>query len=282
MSPIKLHPASRASFEARANCMNAAYADYMIPLHVDADQIALMDLLYDVDVDASVVAEDRGRLVGMALLSRRGERGWISGVGTVPASRRMGIARRMMAALIGNARALKLGQITLEVISDNEKAHCLYRSVGFIDTRELLTWSLPADADALPIPQELLHEVKPEAPFAHFEAWHREPPSWQRERETLLRMLGHARAYALELDGNPAAYVIVSSRSDSVSILDVGINTEMGVARTGRPLLQALSRLHPGQAMRILNVPADDPLSRVLAALRFHVTVRQWEMLLPL
>lgn len=262
--------------------MNAAYADYMIPLHVDADQIAQMDLLYDVDVDASVVAEDRGRLVGMALLSRRGERGWISGVGTVPPYRRMGIARRMMAALIGNARALRLGSIALEVICDNERAHQLYRSVGFFDTRELLTWSLPADADSLPIPQELLLEVSPEAPLGYFEDWHKEPPSWQRERETLRRLLGHAHAYTLELDGNSAAYVIVSSRSDGVAILDVGINPEMGVVRAGRPLLQALSRLHPGQTMRILNVPADDPLSRVLAALRFHVTVRQWEMLLPL
>lgn len=282
MGLIKLHPASCASFEERANCMNAAYADYMIPLQVDADQIALMDLLYDVDVDASVVAEDRGRLVGMALLSRRGERGWISGVGTVPAFRRLGIARRMLAELIGNARAMELRHIILEVISTNERAHCLYRSVGFADTRELLTWSLPADSDSLPIPQELLQEVDPEAPLEYFEAWHREPPSWQREPETLRRLLGHARAYALEIDARPAAYAIVSSHSDSVAILDVGINPEMGVARAGRPLLQALSRLHSGQAMRILNVPADDPLCRVLAALHFHVTVRQWEMLFPL
>ncbi len=262
--------------------MNAAYADYLIPLHVDADQIALMDRLYDVDVDASVVAEDRGRLVGMALLSRRGERGWISGVGTAPAFRRMGIARRMMAALISNARSLRLSNITLEVINDNTRAHCLYLSVGFADTRELLTWSLPADADPLPVPQELLDEVKPEASLANFEAWHREPPSWQREPETLRRLLAHARAYALELDGSPAAYAIVSSRSDNMAILDVGINPEIGSVRAGRPLLQALSRLYPGQTMRILNVPADDPLSRVLAALRFHVTVRQWEMLFQL
>ena len=140
--------------------MNAAYADYLIPLHVDADQIAQMDLLYDVDVDASVVAMDSGRLVGMALLSRRGERGWISGVGTVPAARRKGIARRMMSLLIENARALKLRNIRLEVISQNEKAHQLYLDVGFVDIRELLTWSLPADADSLPVPQELLRESR--------------------------------------------------------------------------------------------------------------------------
>ena len=44
------------------------------------DQIVQMDLLYDVDVDASVVAVDGGRLVGMALLSdeeaARLDRGW--------------------------------------------------------------------------------------------------------------------------------------------------------------------------------------------------------------
>ncbi len=74
--------------------MNAAYADYFIPLHVDADQLGRMDVIYDVDPDASVVAESHGRLVGMALLSRRGHRGWVSAVGTVPAARRQGVARR--------------------------------------------------------------------------------------------------------------------------------------------------------------------------------------------
>ncbi len=81
--------------------MNAAYADYIVPLHVSADQLANMDLIYDVDPDASVVAESHGRLVGMALLSRRGQRGWISAVGTVPAARRQGVARQMMQYLIG-------------------------------------------------------------------------------------------------------------------------------------------------------------------------------------
>lgn len=262
--------------------MNAAYADYILPLHVDADQIARMDLLYDVDIDASVVAESRGRLVGMALLSRRGKRGWISGVGTVPAARRKGIARQMMSMLVDNARALQLQDIKLEVIWENEKAHSLYRGMGFVDVRELLTWSLPADADPLPIPQELVREAAPEAPLPYFEAWHREPPSWQREPETLCRLLEGAQAYTLDLDGSPAAYCIISGRSNSVAILDVGIDPEVGAVRAGRPLLQALSRLHPGQPMRILNVPADDPLSRVLAALHFHVTVRQWEMLLSL
>jgi ribosomal protein S18 acetylase RimI-like enzyme len=260
--------------------MNEAYADYFVPLHVDAEQLSRMDLIYDVDLDASVVAEARGRLVGMALLSRRGDRGWISAVGTVPAARRQGIARQMMLALITNARQLALREIVLEVITENTRAHALYRELRFQDVRELLTWRLAADADPVPIPQELLSEVAPSAVLPHFDEWHTEPPSWQRDRATLVRLLGRARAYRLDLDGEEAAYAVISERVDGIGLLDVGINPGFGAVRAGRPLLQALSRLFPNRSLSILNVPADDPLCRALAALRFSVTIRQWEMLL--
>lgn len=282
MTTFKICPASSASYEDRAACMNAAYSDYYVPLHVDADQVARMDLIYDVDLDASVVAESRGRLVGMALLSRRGDRGWISAVGTVPAARRQGIARQMVQALIGNARRLGLREVLLEVITENHKAHSLYLDLGFKDVRELLVWRLAADADPLPIPQELLTEVTPASVLVHFDEWRKEPASWQRDMGTLRKLLPHARAYRLDLDGQEAAYAIISERVDSIGLLDVGINPQFGPVRAGRPMLQALSRLFPNRALSILNVSADDSLCRALAALRFNVTVRQWEMVLRL
>ncbi len=280
MTTFKLKPAGSASFDERAACMNAAYADYFVPLHVSGEQLATMDVIYDVDADDSVVAESHGRLVGMALLSRRGDRGWISAVGTVPEARRQGVARQMMHGLLANARRLGLSEVTLEVISENEKAHILYRDLGFHDVRELLIWRLAADADPLPIPQELLTEVTPESVVVHFGEWHKEPPSWQRELATLRKLTGHARAYRLDLEGREAAYAVVAERIDSIGLLDVGINPEFGAVRAGRPLLQALSRLFPNRAMSILNVPADDTLCRALAALRFNVTLRQWEMVI--
>lgn len=282
MNNFTLRPASAASHEARAACMNLAYADYNIPLQVDADGLARMDYLYDVDPDASVVAERDGALIGQALLSRRGERGWISAVGTVPAARRQGVARAMMQALIANARRVGLAEIALEVIDENARAHALYRDLGFVDVRELLIWRLAADADPLPIPQELLSEAAPESVTPYFDDWHRERACWQRELPTLRRMMGRSRAYTLALDGRPAAYALIAERVDAVSLLDIGISPDFGAVRAGRPLLQALSRLHPNRALTIMNVSADDSLCRALAALRFHVTIRQWEMLFAL
>lgn len=262
--------------------MNQAYADYHVPLHVDADGLARMDYLYDVDLAASVVAVRDDELIGQTLLSRRDGRGWISAVGTTPAARRQGVARAMVLAALSNARRLGLREVTLEVISENARARALYVDLGFSDVRELLTWRLASDADPLPIPQELLSEVAPESIVPNFDDWHRERSCWQRELVTLRRMFGRCRAYSLRLDGRPAAYCLVADRVESVSILDAGINPDFGAVRAGRPLLQALSRLFPNRTLTIMNVPADDPLSRALAALRFHVTIRQWEMMMRL
>ena len=153
----------------------------------------------------------------------------------------------MMHGLIANARRLGLREVLLEVISDNHKAHALYLDLGFQDIRELLTWRLAADADPLPIPQELLTEVTPASVLVHYDEWHKEPPSWQREMGTMRKQLGHARAFRLDLDREEAAYAVVAERVDSIGLLDVGINPQFGAVRAGRPLLQALSRLFPNR-----------------------------------
>lgn len=279
MNAIVYRQASSASSEMRARCLNAAYVDYFVPLHVTADQLARMDQLYDVNLDASVIAMSAGRPVGMSLLSVRSGRGWISAVGTVPEHRRRGIARSMLQVLLQNAHQLALDELSLEVISENTAASALYAQLGFVKARELLTWRLGADADALPIPAELLSEADPAALLQDFETWHRERPSWQREVATLQRLTDRARGYTLSLDGRRAAHCLISERIDGVAILDVGIHPDFGPVHAGRPLLQALSRLYPGRPLSILNVSADDPLCRALAALRFTVTVRQFEML---
>jgi hypothetical protein len=66
--------------------------------------------------------------------------------------------------------------------------------------------------------------------------------------------------------------------NDRTALLDVGLDPDENPLRSGRALLQALAGRYRGKAMHISNVPADDRLSRVLAALGFVVTVRQLEM----
>lgn len=278
MNPITIFPADQVSLAERAAVLNAAYADYNVPFRVTPAQMRDMEAVYDVDAPSSLAARLRGQVAGIALLSRRGTRGWVSAVGVIPEQRRQGIARRLMDGLFANAWSAGVENLTLEVIDANAAAQALYRGLGFRETRELLCWRLPADADPLPIPRERLAPVRPEALGQYFAAWHDQPPCWQREEATLRQMTAKSRGYLLVLDETPAGYCLTSARGEVVSVLDAGVNPQFGPVAAGRVLLQALSAIYPGRALTITNVPADAGLNKALAALHFLVVVRQWEM----
>lgn len=282
MDPITLSPAELTPLAERAALLNAAYADYFVPLHLTPDQMAAIDDIYDIRPDLSVVARAGDEPVGLALLAQRGGRGWVCAVGVRPPWRRRGVARSMIVALLANARAIGLRCLSLEVIDRNTAARDLYQNLGFIATRELLSWRFPADSDPLPIPAELLAEEAPAELLADFGGWWDQPPCWQREPATLRKMLGRARGYLLEMDGAPAAWCIVTDQPEAVSVLSAGINPDFGPVRAGRTLLQALAHRYRGRAMNVTNIPADDGLCRALAALHFLVTIRQWEMRITL
>jgi len=275
---IQLFPADHVEVAIRAELINAAYAGYYVPMHLTPDSMRAVDRLYDVDLARSVVAHARGEPVGMALLSRRGERGWISGVGVLPAWRQGGVGRAMMEAVLDNAREAGGAQVSLEVITQNAAARALYAGLGFAEQRELLCWRRAADADALPIPEERLAAAPPEELMAHFDAWHDQPPCWQSEAATLRKMVDRLRGYRLDMDGAAAGYCLTSERGETLTLMDVGINPQVGAVTAGRTLLQALAALYRGRAFSLNNVPVDSDLNRALAALHFLVGVRQLEM----
>jgi ribosomal protein S18 acetylase RimI-like enzyme len=281
---LTLIPARAVSVAERAQILNRSYIDYYVPMRLSPDQMASIDHFYDIDLDRSVMAMSDHELVGMALLSVRGDRGWISGVGVLPEHRRRGIASAMIGRLVERARQANLREISLEVIAQNTSAWRLYAEARFEVTRELLLWRRAADADALPIPEERLTGASLGVLLERFDRWHSESATWQRDAATLARMAeaGRLKGYQLEWRAAPAAYCLVSGFGESVALMDVGIDPATRILTPGRILLQALSHLYWGKAMTISNVPADDPLNRVLAALRFLVTVRQVEMKLTL
>lgn len=295
---LALIPAKQVSFAERARLINEAYADYYVPLYVTADQVVRMDQAYDADLGRSVVAFFGADPVGSALLSRRGVRGWIHSVGTLPAWRRSGIARAMVAQVMAAAAAAEVEQLTLEVITQNTPAYRLYESLGFRPRREMLTWRRANDQDPLPISRARLVQAAPDRLYGPLASWQTTRPCWQREIASLKRLADTLKGYRLLGDGadssrrggflfrekDPAADAccLVSGSENGISIMAVGLRPGSDVLGQGTMLLQALSTAYRGQALSILNVPADDVLCRVLAALRFTVTMRQFEMAVAL
>lgn len=77
------------------------------------------------------VAEREGQVAGYSLATLDHPVATLENLATVPAQRRNGVARALLADLLEQAAALRVLEVTLEVRVSNDAAQALYRAYGF-------------------------------------------------------------------------------------------------------------------------------------------------------
>ncbi len=98
---------------------------------------ALREILTDESIGRVYVAREAGRVVGMCSLlytvstAAGGKAAWFEDLVVHPECRGRGIGRMLLGYAIGQARADGVIRITLLSDADNERAHALYRKLGF-------------------------------------------------------------------------------------------------------------------------------------------------------
>jgi hypothetical protein len=215
-----------------------------------------MDDAFDIDLDASLVAFRHDEPVGLANLGRRGQDGWVGGVGVVTAARRSGVGETLMRALHEQARERGVQRVWLEVIVENTSARSLYEKLGYSVAQDVEVWTLPAAQGGHAGREVPAAEAKAQLPERH------EP--WQRA------------------DGTLAHYDDVRGLvTDSGAMLFCVRSNAQLQQYTGEPepLLRALRTFGDGY---VLNLPMDDPAAAALRALGGELVLRQHEMLLEL
>lgn len=263
--------------EAYAAAITAGFEGYPVQIAFTASMLARRLRLEQHDLESSVLARDGDEIIGMAGLAVRGTRGWVSGFGIVPAWRRRGLGRRLLAALLERARAEGLRQLSLEVLAENTSARRLYESAGMHVTRELLVFDRPADYE--PRAAARRHAAK-EALAAellqHYWRLHTEPPAWQRE----LAALATADLSGLYVGGRrrPRAYALLGrGRHDGHTYLS---DLAAAEAAHAEEMCAALDRL--SGPLKIINEPERGLFAAPLRAHGFREIMRQHEMTLEL
>jgi GNAT superfamily N-acetyltransferase len=282
--PITLHPASEFTSDQLAGLLNACYEDYVTPIRFRSGQFDFFVRAHDVLLEQSLVARDGDDLIGLALLARRGERGWISGLGVLPDHRRQGVARAMMTTVTDNARRSGITRLQLEVHSNNQPAIELYTDLGWQMGRELLVWERPDFQGPLPIHRERWVEMEPDFLLEnYFDAWHEEPPCWQREKATLLRYTDIGmKAWAIVRDDGPVAYLLGFEPNEGrMPLMDVAVDPAVGYKSAGRAILQNLHLAYK-TTPQLPNEPVASKLNFLFAAMSYQVVLRQNEMTLDL
>jgi GNAT superfamily N-acetyltransferase len=268
---VRLVPADSIELDALTDLFNEAYSDYVVPLRLDRAGLEFTVEVCDIDLRASCVALEGGEPAAFAFLARRGDEGWIGGMGTVPTHRRRGLGEAALRAVLAEARSSGAASVRLEVIEQNEPARRLYEKLGFERVRDLGVWILesapPRITEAQPAAFDVAH--------AWVEANRRAPEPWQRADETI----EHMRDRGLELDG-----LTVQRDGDTVGALlyQVGAGPP-GVAQLAARDKQAAAHLLAalaarGDGLRFVNVPEDDPAAAALTLLRARQQIRQHEL----
>jgi ribosomal protein S18 acetylase RimI-like enzyme len=272
---VTIVPADSLPPAALTDAFNAGYSEYLVPLRLD--QTAFRDhvAVNDIDLACSrVVLDGAGAPVALALTGRRGDAGWVGGMGTAPEHRRRGHGERALAAALEAARADGCREMWLEVIDRNAAAIRLYEKLGFKTVREVTVWSLTGNGTRVPAARPV------DSAVAH--AWitgnraSREP--WQRADESIARM----RAAGVQLHGlvvapgsDMAAAVVFREDPELVSVLQIA-------ALDPRSAEDALLATAAGRTLRLANAPAGEPADAALGRLEARRVVRQREMRLAL
>jgi ribosomal protein S18 acetylase RimI-like enzyme len=245
---VNVVPASSFDRAELARLFEAGYEGYFVPIHVDEAAFAFMVDAWDIDLDGSRVAVQDGAPVGVTMLGVRGDRGWIGGLGVLPAHRRRGVGRALMDAVLEDAPP----SVSLEVIEQNEPALRLYERLGFARTRMLEIWSLAGEVppvtartvDARPLDQDDL--------------------PWQRDASSL-----RGEYERIEVDGGAA---LVRTAGGRVNVLQLD-------ARDARAAAEVLAAARGrGDSLHYVNVPEGDPASAALRSLGGSLDLRQLEM----
>ena len=261
---LELRAASSLSTSELAALFTSAYEDYIVPMQLDEDAMRMVVGLFDIDLDAGLIALQDGEPVGVVNLGVRGDRGWIGGIGVVTRARRQGIARRLMEAVQDGARTRGVREISLEVIEANEAARRLYVDLGYEMTRWLEIGSLdPEDGP------ESAEEEPWERAHARIRQLRTAPEPWQRNDGTLrdyqdlhgLRTATGAALFRIQTDGR---VMLVQFAGDEDA---------------ARSCLVSLRRKGP---VSLFNVPEGDPALAASAGLGGRTALRQREMVLPL
>jgi GNAT superfamily N-acetyltransferase len=280
---ISIHSVARINVQDFVDGLNAAYEDYFVPIFVTPNSFRDLTRRESIRLDASRAALAEGHVVGTGLLGVRGGRGWIGGMGVVPAYRRQGIARRLMKALIAKSGRLALRTLQLEVITRNEAAYALYRSLGFVVRRELIVLTGSQSRSRTKPSGYAPHvTIEPERPTVLMASLRHLPaPSrpWQRDLDALRLILPELSGLAArDSAGRIVGVCLYRARDHQKDVYEVAALDD----RIGLALTTYLFQRYSVSTFTYLNVVDDDPLLPALYEAGFEEVLRQYEMWLPL
>lgn len=186
-------------------CMNAAFAEYEIPIQWTGESLQQKMRVEDIDLSLSVGAFDNGTLAGVILMGAddNNKRVWDGGTGVIPAYRGQKLTEKMFAYILPIAMQVGGQLMLLEVLENNKGAYIVYERLGFQPTRLLHAYkgeiTITANSN---YSIELLNSYNTDE-LAGLWDWQ---PAWQQMNQRITNRGTSVTTIGIRLDGKIAAY----------------------------------------------------------------------------
>lgn len=131
---VLIRTAAGETLASLARLVTESYGDDGV---LTPDRLADVIRVADIDLAHSLAARDEetGADVGVALLGRRGNRGWLGEFAVAPAWRRQGVGERLLASVMDEARRAGIRRIEFDVWGSRAPAIRLYELMGYRRSR---------------------------------------------------------------------------------------------------------------------------------------------------
>lgn len=201
------------------------------------------------------------------------------GTGVIPSHRRRQLGTKVYQELLEVYQSHQIEQCLLEVITDNNKAVNLYKSLGFDITRVLKCYAASSQTIAntpasipLQIDEAELVDWDKYLPFCTIQ------PSWQNNTAAIIRDINHETI--LEAYSKTALIGFMSFNKITGKISQLAVSPDFRRAKVGSNLIQTAARLS-AKPLAILNVDENDTASNAFfQGLGFGNPLDQYEMVM--
>ncbi len=299
MAFMELQPASQFTYQQLTDAYNHTRVDYLVPMPMNAARLREYTIVYDCNLDYSVVATDEDNTWGLGLLGTRDNRTWITRLGVLPEGRRKGTGSAIMEGLLSASAELNADEVWLEVIKGNTPGHNLFKKYKFEKTRELIVARrAPAWGEDEVMEYPIKHVTYLEHEDAIFLLSQRsQRPNWLNETASMcnvrrlpvlatigdrgtLQTARNLSALLVELDDGSQGWV--SYQATFLQLTRIMVEVLSGdPAFVTAALLHTLHQHHKQQDAIVENIPDDDKWLGFQKAGYFEA-FRRIEMMRPL
>ncbi|MBB1139087.1 GNAT family N-acetyltransferase [Myroides sp. WP-1] len=263
---MKIIALTHVDLQEIVQVLNESFADYIIPLQLKADQLAIKIAVENVQLDLSVGVVDQGKLVGFMLHAINQVEGKLTAynaaTGVVPTHRGQGLVSKMYAFLLDRLQPLQVEQLVLEVIEGNQSAIRAYEKMGYHKARKLICFEGEAQVMPRNSPVEVIELDAFNWPV--FTAFWDVQPSWQNAVPAMENSKARCRILGAYKEDQLVGYLILNPTSKRV--LQLAVDSKHRRQGVATHLIQTMNEITASKEVYVYNI---DDTSEAAAAF-FH------------